>query len=98
MNAWHSTTVTVPVTQYVRPNGKQVQVICEVDGSLAQKVKAIQDAGLRFTAEKIDEEHVALCIENDEEDLAIEISPNRPGIVKEIEKLISGFDLKRAAR
>ncbi|HXJ14101.1 MAG TPA: hypothetical protein VNH19_17635 [Candidatus Limnocylindrales bacterium] len=95
MSEYHKTTVTVPVTQYVRLNGKRVEVIAEVDGSLSTKVSAILAAGLRFTAEKMDEDHVALCIENDEEDLAIEIAPNKPGIVQEFEKLIRDFKLAR---
>lgn len=92
--AWHDTTVTVPITQFVRPHGKRIDVIAEVDGSLSGKVAAILKAGLRFTAEAIDENHVALCIENNEEDLAIEIAPNAPGIILELEKLIKDFSLE----
>ncbi len=96
MSDWHKTTVTVSVIQYVRPGWTKRELIAEVDGSLSDKVSAIQKAKLRFTVEKIDEHHVALCIEDDEQDLAIEIAPNAPGIIQELEKLIREFEIPGA--
>lgn len=76
-------------------------VSCEVTDDLAPKVKAIMDAGLRFTCEAIND-NVAICIENDEEDLAIDIAMNRPGDESTgpkatLEKLIRNFKVPVAA-
>jgi len=85
----------VELTQFIRPHGKRRPTSCEVDDSLGLKVKAIRDAGLRFTAECIGP-NVSFCIENDEEDLAIEIAVNGPGengTRAKLEKLIRDFKL-----
>jgi hypothetical protein len=87
----------VELTQFVRPNGHQRPTSCEIDDALAPKVKAIRDAGLRFTAE-VTGPNVVFCIENDEEDLAIEIATNGPGengTRAKLEKLIHGFEAAR---
>jgi hypothetical protein len=69
----------VNLTQFIRPNGRQRQTFAEVSDDLRARVEAIRAAGLRFTAEDLGNGKVSLCIENDEEDLAIEIADNGPG-------------------
>ena len=92
----------VELIQFIRPNGRREQIWCDgIDDSLADKVKQITDAGLRFTAEAINGT-VSLCIENDEEDLAIEMAMNRPddeqtGPKATLEKMIRAFKIPEAA-
>jgi hypothetical protein len=84
----------VKLTQFIRPNGRQEEITAEVDDALRPQVEAIIKAGLRFTAEVIPGGNVSLCIENDEEDLAIEIARNSPGENTPraaLERLISRF-------
>ena len=79
------------VTQFVRPDGHKRPVSCTIADEFADKVRAMEDAGLRFTAEVIGP-NVAFCIENFEEDLVCEIVPNGPGIIQAVEKMIREFD------
>jgi hypothetical protein len=85
----------IELTQFVRPNGHKRPTSCEIDDDLASKVKAIRDAGLRLTAEVIGP-NVSFCIEDDEEDLAIEIAANGPGengTKVTLERLIRNFQV-----
>ena len=79
------------VTQFVRPDGHKKPISCTIADDLAGKVQAMEDAGLRVTAEVIGP-NVSFCIENFEEDLACEIVPNGPGILQAVEKMIREFD------
>jgi len=69
-------------------------VAVEVDDALREQVEAIEVAGLQFTAEVIPGGVVSLCIENGEDDLAIELAENGPGEnspTVALERLIRGF-------
>jgi len=88
----------VKVTQFIRPNGRQEEITAEVDDALQPKVEAIIKAGLRFTAEVLPGGKVSLCIENSEEDLAIEIADNGPGDndpTAALKRLISKFTVPK---
>lgn len=87
-------TIEVPITQFVRPNGRRRAVTCEVDGELEPKVKAILAKGYRFTAEELSGMGVSLCIEDNDSDVAVEIAENGPGPRSPqvmLEKLIREF-------
>jgi len=91
------TTVEVPLTQYLRPDGRRRAITADVDIKLGPKVRAILDKGYRFTAEELSGLGVSLCIENDEEDLAVEVAENGPGSNSPrvaLERLISKFKLE----
>jgi len=79
------------VTQFIRPDGEQRPISCTVSDELSGKIRAMEDAGLRVTAEVIGP-NVSFCIENFEEDLVCEIVPNGPGIVQALEKIVREFD------
>jgi len=53
----------VQVIEFVRPNGKQVSRTCFADDAFENKVKAIQDAGLRLTLENLGNGVSSLCLE-----------------------------------
>jgi len=83
------------MTQFLRPDGRQQPTSCVIADDLAEKVKVISDAGLRFTAEVIGP-NVSFCIENGEEDLAMEIVANGLGVREAVEKMIHEFKLPPA--
>lgn len=85
--------MTLEMTQFIRPNGRKQPTSCEISDDLAGKVKEIHDAGLRFTAEVVGT-NVSFCIESDEEDLAIEIVSNGPGVRETVENMIRKFKVQ----
>jgi len=86
--------MTLTVTQFLRPDGRQETFTVEVNDALRQHVEAIRAAGLRFTAEVVPGNLVSLCIESPEEDVAIELATNGPGPNEPqvaLERLICGY-------
>jgi hypothetical protein len=54
----------VHLVQFLRPNGRQVPVECDVPDSLRPQVEAIRERGFRFTSEVLMTDHVSLAIEH----------------------------------
>lgn len=84
---------TIPFTQYLLPRGERREGGFEVAADVFAKAQTIIDAGHRFEAEILTTGHVSLTIHNveAEEDVAIELVPNGPGVREAVCRLVEGF-------
>lgn len=80
--------ITVPFTQYVRPNGRKREVSIEVNDTLAPMVQAIIAKGLRFECEVLSTGVISLSISNGEEDITGVLVDNGPGVRLAVERMI----------
>jgi len=78
----NETKLSIPFTQYLRPDGRQRIMRFDVVGDLAVEAKKIMDAGLRFECEILSTDEVSLTVfdEGIGENVAIEICSNGPGV------------------
>lgn len=86
----------VPFTQYLRPNGRQVQVEIALDADTELKARAILDAGYTFEIEVLRTDEVSATIHSPvlEEDVHhARIVPNGPQVPTAIKHMIEGFKL-----
>lgn len=81
-------------TQYLRPNGRQVETECKVADDLAEQLNLIQTAGAKLTAEVLMTGIVSFTISDfDSDDFDMELAPNGPEVPLAIDRLIRRFDL-----
>lgn len=84
---------TIPFTQYLRPNGRKRRVESPVTKEVAMKAKAMLNAGMRFECEELSTGVVSLTVvdmvDGEEDDVAMELVPNGPGVPSAVEKLIT---------
>lgn len=92
----------ITVTNYVRPNGRrEVQILPLSNDDLQDKVRMIEDRGLRFESEYLTTGDWSITITDDEEgDLANEIifrsqmgENARAAVIARFEKMIREFEL-----
>ncbi len=82
----------IPFTQYLRPNGRKVQVQFQCENAdVAAKAQRILAAGFRLECEELMNGMVSLTIGNDEEDLAWQLCPNGPEVPAAVHRLILEF-------
>jgi hypothetical protein len=88
--------IRIPLTQFLRPNGRQREVWCDdMPADLAPKMDAITAHGCRLTCEELMTGHVSFAVEHPEGDFDIELCVNGPGESSPknaLEKLIRRFD------
>lgn len=91
-------TAEIPFTQYVLPDGRRRQTSIEVAADVAEKAGSIISRGLRFECEVLSTGHVSLTIfdPEEEDDVAIEVLPNGPGIREAVEAMVRDFDIAQA--
>lgn len=85
-------TVTVPFTQYLRPDGRQRAVTIEVPDHLSEKVKRILDAGLVFECEELSTGICSFTITSPEQDELIKLCPNGPKVPATVVALIEEYE------
>lgn len=83
-------------TQYLAPDGRKKPVYIERPRSVFEKASDIVAKGFRLECEVLIGDLVSLTIAGDDEDLAIEVVPNGPGVPEAVDKLILGFDIASA--
>lgn len=93
----------IPFVQYLRPDGRKSVISIDRPQNICAVADKIITSGLRFEAEILMNGQVSLTITSHEQDEAIEIVQNGPGMVAAaVDRLITNFDLpgylKRAAR
>lgn len=76
-----ATQVAIPFTQFMRPDGRPVEVSIERPDHVAAKAKSIIDRGYRFECEHLTTGEVSLTVAGEDDDLDIEICSNGPGLV-----------------
>jgi len=85
---------TIRFTQYLRPDGRQRTVYFECDNpEVTAKAKDIERRGFIFECEELMNGMVSLTINDlhEEEDLAMELVMNGPGVPGAVEKLVKEF-------
>ncbi len=86
--------MAIPFTQYLRPDGRRHRVTIQLDVVTEDKARKIIERGLTFETEVLANGLVSFTITDEEEgDLAIEISPNGPNVPEAIKKLVADFPL-----
>lgn len=85
--------MSIPFTQYLRPNGKMVDVFIDRPRDIELKAQEIIAKGFRFECEELTTGHVSLTISDDEKDHAIKICMNGPLVPETVDKLIKEFVL-----
>jgi hypothetical protein len=87
--------MNVPLTQFLRPNGRQVTVTCkDVNDNLQKNYDEIKANGLRLACEELSTGVVSIALEHDLGDYDMELCQNKPDAPKQaLEKLIERFNL-----
>ena len=84
--------MTIPFTQYLRPNGLKVPMFIHCRANVEEKAHQIIKNGYHFECEVLTTGEVSLTITNDEDgDVAIKVVPNGPEVPIAVESLIKEF-------
>ncbi len=90
----------IEFTQYMLPDGRNRPVRVNVPQPVFEKAQDIIASGHRFECEMLnDMKTISVTIHNieDEEDVAIEVVPNGPGVTEAIDRMIMDFAGANAA-
>lgn len=80
--------MSIPFIQCLRPNGRRVPAEFDSDPITEAKAQEVIEFGFRFTVEKLPGNLVALCVENDEEDIATRVVQEGPKISDAVKNLV----------
>lgn len=78
----------IPFTQFMRPNGRAVEVSIERPAGIAAKAEALIAKGYHFECEVLTTCEISLTIANDDGDLDIEVVSNGPDVPLGVDRLI----------
>ena len=78
----------IPFTQYLRPNGRAVDIYFQAPDHVFLKAEQLIADGFKFEVEVLTTGEISLTVSDGEEDIAIELFPNGPGIEKHVEALV----------
>jgi hypothetical protein len=78
----------VPFTQYLRPNGRKVDVTIDRPDDIADKAFEIIAKGYRFECEQLTTGDVSFTIAGDDEDVDIELCFNGVEVPAAVDRLI----------
>ena len=82
----------IPVTQYMRPGGRKVEVFVKRPKEIYEKAMKIIENGYRFEAEVLNTNDVSLTVSDEEIDYCCELTHNIPGAVTvAFDRLINKF-------
>ena len=84
---------SVRFIQYLRPAGRQKEMLINRPPSIVAKAEEIWAAGYRLEAEVLMSGLVSLTISDGEEDMAIELVANGPEVPKAVDRMISEFNI-----
>lgn len=71
-----TTMIEVPAVQYMRPDGRRVDVMARIPAELEPVYNELTERGCRLAGEVLLNGMVSLTIEHPEGDFAIEVVPN----------------------
>lgn len=81
--------MSIPFTQYLRPDGRRVSITTERPQPIEAMADAVIAAGLTFTAEELLTGHVNLTVEHPEDgDLFGEVVRNGPDVPAAVDRLV----------
>lgn len=88
----------IPFTQFLRPNGRRVDVWIERPEPIVAKAREIIAAGYEFQCEELTTGHAHLTISDGEDDVAGELCMNGPAVPDAVDRLVSGFTTAALSR
>lgn len=92
----------IEVTEFVRPNGNQIQRSMYLEDSYADKYNEIIESGCRFTVEITSSGQFFLCLEDNvaEEDYVTDIFQvfNADDLIKGVQRIIESYDAEAHAK
>lgn len=86
----------VPFFQFLRPDGRATLTHIMRPEAVADKARAIIEAGFRFESEILTTGEASFTISDQDGDYAVEICPNGPEVLDAVDKLVMDFDIKAA--
>lgn len=90
--------MTITMTQFHPPNGRQEQVTCShINDACQAGYAAMQQAGCRLTSEELSTGHISVCIEHPDGDVAIRVIPNGPRVLAAVEAMLLAFKPEHVA-
>ena len=91
-------TKEIPFTQYMRPDGRRVEISIERPEEICKKAEAIINAGYCFEIEVLTTGLVSMTISDDEADHDMEIVDNGPGVPVAVDRMINRFYERKGRR
>ena len=88
----------IPFTQYLRPNGRKVEVSIERPKDIYDKAMDIIKSGYRFEIEVLTTGHIHVSIADNEDDQTNEVVPNGPEVPIVVDRMIARFHGSRSGR
>lgn len=87
-----ASTVIIPFTQFLRPNGMRRTVLIDRAEAVGKKAKALQNRGCRFEIEELNNGIVSMTVElrgsEDDGPIAHRLVPNGPMVPEVVDALI----------
>ena len=84
---------TIPITQFIPPNGQRVQVETDVQDDEYAKFLELTQKGARLTVERLMNGVISQCIEHPEVgDFDMELSQNDETVVSKRREMLLRFD------
>jgi hypothetical protein len=82
--------MTIPFTQYLRPDGRQRPVWIERPAEIVALADQLRQAGYHFDIEELTTGAISMTVETtgDDEPLAHELCPNGPAVPDAVDRLI----------
>lgn len=84
--------MTIPFTQYLRPDGRKRFTEIEMPADVEALAHAFIDRGGWFDVEELTTGHVSLTagyiVDDEPRDVAIRVVPNGPSVVQAVEELV----------
>ena len=84
--------ITVKITQFVAPHGKQRELSAEVPDDCAVGYEALIRNKCRLTAEVLLTGHVSQCIEHEDGDYDMAVTANGPAVQDALVGMLRAFD------
>ena len=80
--------MAIPFTQYFLPNGRQEQVVIDMDPETEKLAQELIAAGFHFDIETLTTGMISMTCEKDEDMVAIKLASNGPAVVTAVEDLV----------
>lgn len=84
--------MNIPFTQFLRPDGREVQTAIDRPEEIAKKAQALIEKGYAFHIEELTTGAIHMTISDGEDDVAAEICPNGPAVPEMVDKMITHFE------
>ena len=85
----------IPFTQYLLPDGRRRPIGFGVEGETEAKARAVLDHGWVFEAEILTTGEISLTVSDGEDDRAIVVVANGPGMAAAVEGLVAEAHTER---